>query len=606
MKNSAVLLFILVFLNGYAQKTVVVPANPLAGIDTTLERILKERKGAGFAVAVIEKNKVIYAKGFGYRDYEKKLPVTPNTLFAIGSCTKAFTALLIGLLNKEAKLEYDKPVREYLPELKFFNTEMNNQITVRDMMCHRTGLPRHDYSWYLFNTSSRDSLMKRIQYQEPTATPRQTWQYNNFMFLLQGMITEKLTGKPWEKNIQEKIFAPLGMSSSNISIKELEKNTDASLGYSLYKDSIIRKMDYYNINAMGPAGSINSSVNEMAKWVMMWINGGKINGKEVFPAPYLKEAMSSQMIIGAALPEKEKADIHFANYGFGWFLASYRGHYRVEHGGNIDGFSASTCFFPSDSIGIIVLTNQNGSAITSIVRNTIADRILKIKPIDWLADRNAADAKAKADAKETETKVESNQKKGTTASHPLKEYEGLYSHPGYGTMEIVLQKDSLFAFTPNNKIWLRHYHYDVFETFGVDAKDGIDTSEKSSLKIQFGMNEAGEINNASMTLEAGLKPLQFSRKPKPKEITKEELKKMEGFYELAPGKEAKFYLKGEKTLYAFIEGQPEYELMPIDKNKFLLKALEGFSVLFEENEKGEITAVSFIQPNGTFKAPKKK
>lgn len=115
MKNSAVLLFILVCLNGYAQKTVVVPANPLAGIDTTLERILKERKGAGFAVAVIEKNKVIYAKGFGYRDYEKKLPVTPNTLFAIGSCTKAFTALLIGLLNKEAKLEYDKPVREYLP-----------------------------------------------------------------------------------------------------------------------------------------------------------------------------------------------------------------------------------------------------------------------------------------------------------------------------------------------------------------------------------------------------------------------------------------------------------------------------------------------------------
>ena len=606
MKKVTVLLFTLVCQGSYAQKTVMAPANPLAGIDTTLERILKERKGAGFAVAVIEKNKVIYSKGFGYRDYEMKLPVTPNTLFAIGSCTKSFTSLLIGLSNKEGKLEYDKPVREYLPEVKFFNTEMNNQITVRDMMCHRTGLPRHDYSWYLFNTSSRDSLMKRIQYQEPTATTRQTWQYNNFMFLLQGMIAEKLSGKSWEKNIQEKIFNPLGMTSSNISIKELEKNADASLGYLLYKDSIIRKQDYYNINAMGPAGSINSSVNEMAKWVMMWINGGKINGKEFFPAPYLKEAMSSQMIIGAALPEKEKADIHFANYGFGWFMASYRGHYRVEHGGNIDGFSASTCFFPSDSIGIIVLANQNGSAIPSIVRNTIADRLLKIKPIDWLADRNAADAKAKAEAKVTGAKVESNQKKGTTPSHPLIDYEGLYTHPGYGTMEILLQKDSLFAFTPNNKVWLRHYHYDVFETYGVDAKEGIDTSEKSSLNFQFGMNEAGEINTVSMTLEQGLKPMAFSRKQKAKELTKEEIKKYEGSYELAPGKEAKFYLKGEKTLYAFIEGQPEYELMPIEKNKFSLKALEGYSVLFEENENGVIVAVSFIQPNGTFKAPKKK
>jgi hypothetical protein len=473
-------------------------------------------------------------------------------------------------------------------------------------MCHRTGLPRHDYSWYLFNTASRDSLLQRIQYQEPTATPRQTWQYNNFMFLAQGMIAEKISGKTWEQNIKEKIFIPLGMSSSNLTIKEWEKNPDASLGYNLYKDSLIKKMDYYNINAMGPAGSINSSVNEMAKWVTMWINGGKVNGKEIFPAAYLKEAMSSQMIIGAALPDKEKPDIHFANYGFGWFLASYRGHYRVEHGGNIDGFSASTSFFPSDSIGIIVLTNQNSSAVTSIVRNTIADRMLKENPIDWLADRNAADAKAKAAAKEAEATVESNQKKGTNPSHSLKEYEGLYNHPGYGTMEIVLEKDSLFLLAPDNRVWLRHYHYDVFETYAVDPKDGIDTSQKSELRVQFGMSEAGEINNASMTLEAGLKPLEFSRKPKPKEITKEELKKYEGSYELAPGTDAKFYIKGEKTLYAFIEGQPEYELIAIDKNKFALKALSGYSALFEENEKGEIIAVSFIQPNGTFKAPKKK
>ena len=606
MKIFITILLITLGFTVFGQKKNTTPANPLAGIDTTLERILKERKAAGFAVAVVEKNKIIYARGFGYRDYEKKIPVTPNTLFAIGSCTKAFTAMLIGLLNKDAKLDYDKPAREYLPGLKFFNNDMNNQVTVRDLMSHRTGLPRHDYSWYFFNTASRDSLLQRIQYMEPTAAIRQTWQYNNFMFLLQGMIAEKITGKSWEQNIKEKIFTPLGMITSNLSKKELENSKEPSVGYYLYKDSVIKKSDYYNINGMAPAGSINSSVNEMANWMMTWINGGKLDGKEIFPSTFMKEAMSSQMVIGAGLPDKEKPDVHFSNYGLGWFLASYRGHYRVEHGGNIDGFSASTCFFPSDSIAIIVLTNQNGSAVPSIVRNTIADRMLKVKPIDWLADRNIADAKAKAAAKEAETKAESNQKKGTTASHKLKDYEGLFNHPGYGTMEIALQKDSLFMLTPNGKSWLRHYHYDVFEILGVDSKDGIDTTEKNSPKIQFGMMEDGNINRVMMDLQPGLKTIEFMRKPKPKEVTKEELKKYEGDYELSPAVISKFYIKGEKTLYAIIEGQPEYELIPTDKNKFALKILSGYSVLFEENEKGEIIAVSFIQPNGTFKGNKKK
>jgi CubicO group peptidase (beta-lactamase class C family) len=605
MKKIIFLFFVTISVQVLAQKKTN-SSSPLANIDTLLERILKERKAPGFAVAVVEKNKIIYAKGFGYRDYEKKLPVTPNTSFAIGSCSKAFTSLLIGLLNKDGKVEYDKPVRDYLPSLKFYNNDMNNLITVRDLMCHRTGLPRHDISWYLFNTNSRDSMLQRIQYMEPTAPVRQVWQYNNFMFLLQGMIAEKLTGMTWEKNIKEKILTPLGMNTATVSIAGLEKSPEPAKGYYLYKDSLIKKIDYYDINAMSPAGSINSNVNEMANWVIAWINGGKFNGKEVFPSAYMKEAISSQMIINAALPDKEKPDIHFANYGLGWFMASYRGHYRVEHGGNIDGFSASTCFFPTDSIGIIVLTNQNGSALTSIVRNSIADRLLKLKPIDWIGDRKAADAKTKAAAKEAEASASSNKKPGTKTSHPIKEYEGLYNHPGYGTAEVAAENDSLFFFTPGKKIWLRHYHYDVFETFEVDKKEGIDTTEKSELKIRFDMNDAGDIHSLFMELEAGLKPFEFVRKPKPKEITKEELKKYEGEYELAPGMPAKLYIKGEKTLYAFIEGQPEYELVPTDKNKFTIKVLSGYHLHFEENEKGEITSVSFVQPNGTFKAKKKK
>jgi len=589
----------------FAQKNQAKPADPFAGLDTVFARVLKDRQAAGFAVAVVSKDKIIYSKGFGYRDLDKKLPVTPNTLFAIGSCSKAFTASLLGLLNKDGKIDFDKPVRDYLPELKFFNDELNNNVTVRDIMCHRTGLPRHDFSWYLFNTSSKDSLVQRIKYQEPTAKLRQTWQYNNFMFLVQGVISEKLMGKTWEQNVKENIFTPLGMTTSNFSVLDMPKSNDASLGYGVIKDSIIKQLEYYNIDGMSPAGAINSSVNEMANWVITWINGGKFKGKEILPTGYVTQAMSSQMVIGAGLPDKEVPDAFLSNYGFGWFISSYRGHYRVEHGGNIDGFSASTTFYPSDSIGIIVLTNQNGSAVPGIVRNTIADRLFNLNKIDWNKRANDAQAKAKAAAKDAETKTSSNKKQGTKPSHKIADYEGLFNNPGYGTIEIYSKDDSLFFRTRNGDAWLRHHHYDVFDLFPVDKKDGIDTTGGSQTTVQFNMNISGDIDILSMPIQPPLKDIEFNRIPKPKEVTKADLEKFVGEYELGPGAVAKFYIKGEKTLYAFKEGQPEYELVPTDKDKFEIKVLKGYSVKFEEDPIGQITSLSFIQPNGTFKAKRK-
>lgn len=581
------------------------PVDRFVGLDTTFERVLKDWHAAGFAVAVIEKDKVIYAKGFGYRDLENKIPVTPNTLFAIGSCTKAFTASILGLLQKDGKLELNKPIRAYLPELKFFNDNMNNQILLSDLMCHRTGLPRHDYSWYAFPSSSRDSLMKRIQYMEPSFAVREKWQYNNFMFLLQGMVVEKITGTSWENNVKEKIFKPLGMNSSNFSIFDLQNNKDASVGYGLKKDSIIKKLDYYNINAMGPAGSINSSVLEMSNWVITWINGGKFKGKEIIPAAYLNEAMGSQMVIGTGIPTKEKADVFFSNYGFGWILASYKGHYRVEHGGNIDGFSASTCFFPSDSVGIVVLSNQNGSTIPSIIRNTIADRLFKLPYYDWNADVKNTTAKATATAKEAEKNKTTNQKPNTHPSHPLKDYEGLYNNPGYGTFEVSLVKDSLFCKLGKDELWLRNYHYDIFEPFDKDPKDGIDTTDKSALRIQFQMNEAGDISSVQMAIEPTLPPIKFTKTPKPKDISSEELKKYVGDYDIAGAATAKVYIKDNKTLFVLVPGQPDYELIPVEKDRFSIKVASGYFVQFDITDKGESIGLTFIQPNGNFKAKKK-
>lgn len=593
-------------LSAQAQKKKSTPPqiDRFAGLDTAFERVLKDQLAAGFAVAVVEKNKVIYAKGFGYRDYEKKLPVTANTLFAIGSCTKAFTSSLIGLLQKENKIALDKPVREYLPSLKFYNDDMNRLITVRDLMTHRTGLPRHDYSWYLFKTNSRDSLLQRIQYQEPSFGLRERYQYNNFMFLLQGMITEKITGKSWEENISTAIFQPLGMTRSNFSVNDMEKADDASLGYGIKKDSIIDKLDYYNINAMGPAGSINSSVNDMAKWLITWINGGKYEGKEIIPSNFINNAMSAQMVSGSGLPSKERPDVFAANYGFAWSLTSYKGHYRVEHGGNIDGFSASTSFFPTDSIGIVVLTNQNGSSVTSIVRNMIADRLLNLPYFDWNKDILEANRKNKEAAKAAEKTVSSNQQKNTQPSHALKAYEGVYTHPGYGKLEVVAQNDSLFVHIyQNDPAWLKHYHYDIFQPFNVEKTGKPDTSGSSPLRFQFFMNETGDINSLSLKLEPTLDALKFSRSPRTIKTNANDLQQYAGDYELG-GAIVKVSVKNN-TLFTLVPGQPEYEMSALGNDRFALKILSGYYVQFEIKDK-EVTQLIFQQPNGNFAAKRKK
>ena len=581
----------------YAQKKKLTKSeDPLSGVEKQLEQILKDRKAAGFAVAVVKKDSIIFARGFGYRDYENQLPVTPHTLFAIGSCTKAFTTSLLGLMKEEGSLDYDKPLRNYLPGLQFYNDDLNRGVTVRDAIVHRTGLPRHDYSWYLFSTDSREELMRRIGFMEPTAPLRQTWQYNNFMYLVQGMVAEKNYGKTWEQLIREKFFIPLNMKRSNTSVAALSDDSDAAFGYTLKSDSTLSKTDYYNINAMGPAGSINSSVLEMANWLKMWINKGKFRDREILPESYIKEAISSQMVISPGYPGIESPDIHVANYGFGWSLSSYRGHYRVDHGGNIDGFTANTAFFPSDSMGIVVLTNQNGSALNNLVRNTLADRLLNLDPVDWNERRNQLDKKPAS-----EVKGEENQKKGTRPSHPLKDYEGLYTHKAYGTFEVKHRNDSLIAVFPIEEMWLRHYHYDVFQAVGYGKNGLVDTNEVAGVLIPFYMDEAGDISSVKLKFQPGLDPLDFTRTIKPRPLSGDELEVYAGEYQLAPEAIAKVYTRNQ-TLYLFIKGQPEYELVPVGERKFEIKSLKGFSLEFEEAAAG----VKFIQPNGIFKATRVK
>lgn len=586
MKNIFLLCLILPFIS-FSQK----PTDKrLQGLDTFVAHVLRDWHAPGVSIAVIEKNKIVYTGGFGYRDMDRKLPVTENTLYAIGSCTKAFTAAMIGMLQQEGKLDIDKPVRDYLPELRFRDEYANAHVTLRDMLSHRTGLPRHDLSWY-GSDASRQELLKRIQYLEPTAELRQKYQYNNFMFMSAGLVIEKLTGKSWEQNVKERILEPLNMNLSNVSMKDMEAASDHSLAYALKNDSVISLIPYRNIDALAPAGAINSSAKDMASWLITWVNGGRFNGKQIIPASFVNEAITLQMATGGGLPDRENPDLNFSGYGLGWGMSSYRGHYRVAHSGGIDGFISNTCFFPSDSIGIFVVSNQNGPV--SVIRNFISDRMLHLSGRNWNYNLLNADRKAKAAVAAAREKKDSSLKRSAPL-HPLADYVGEYLNPGYGTVKMKLEKDTLFAEFNSFRLPLNHSQYDHFS----GVQDG------NSLEFGFHTNAKGEVDMVSAPLETGVKEIEFKKEIRGIEVEKNALLKYAGEYELA-GQNIVFSVRGN-TLYCLVPNQPEYELVPVKKDEFNLKVVSGYSVRFESNEKGEVISATFVQPNGNFKAVKKK
>lgn len=572
----------------------------LNGLDTFVERVLKDWKAPGISIAVVEKDQIIYAGGFGYRNYEKQLPVTEYTGFAIGSCTKAFTAAMLGMLVKEGKVDLDKPVRNYLPELKFKNEYTNAHATLRDMMSHRTGLPRHDYSWY-GSTASRHELLERIQYLEPSAELREKYQYNNFMFMAQGIVIEKLTGKSWEDNLRERILQPLGMTHTHASVLELEQTADHALAYAT-ENFEIRAIPFRNIDAIGPAGSINSCARDMANWLLVWINDGHFNGKEIIPSGFRLQAMTAQMATGGGLPGKENPDLHTGAYGLAWGISSYRGHYRVEHGGGIDGFITSTCFFPSDSLGIFVVSNQGGP--TSSVRNFIADRMLGLSYRNWsdllLGDRMTGDSLARISPN-----VDSlNQIVDTRPSHGRDDYNGTYENKGYGLIKIFTENDTSWIdyneAGKRTKSYLEHYHYDIFRIRSIEEKN----SQKNAPKISFQTDNKGAIAALKVQMEPSVDDIVFEKLPPDFEVTEGELEKYVGDYDLN-GVTVKVYIRGDGVLMVLVPGQPDYELVAAQKDEFRIKVAEGYSVKFEVDDKSKVHSLSFVQPNGVFKATKK-
>ena len=368
----------------------------LEGFDELVAKGLAQLKVPGAAVAVVKDKEVILAKGFGFRDVEGKLPMTADTLLAIGSSTKAFTAFTLGTLVDQGQVEWDKPVRTYIPWFRLYDAQAGERLTPRDLVTHRSGLPRHDLVWYNNTTATRERLVRSLAYLPPTADLREKWQYNNLMFLTAGYLVETMTGKSWEESVRALVFAPLGMTRSNFSVVESQKDKDFALPYD-EREGKITKIPFRDITLVGPAGSINSSVNEMSRWVSVHINGGKLGDTQVIGAATLADLHTPYMTTGAV---STRPDITAPDYALGWIVDTYRGHRRVHHGGNIDGFSAMVSFLPNDGLGFVVLTNKNGTGLPELLVRTAADRILGLEAVDWIGDAAKQTGRGRGDRQE--------------------------------------------------------------------------------------------------------------------------------------------------------------------------------------------------------------
>ena len=555
----------------------------LDGFENVVKRGLKGLKVPGVAMAVVVEDEIVFAEGWGYRDVEKEIPMTADTLMAIGSSSKAFTTFAMGALVDQGKLAWEDPVRNYIPWFKLFDTFASERMTPRDLVTHRSGLPRHDLLWYNNLEITREELVRRLAFLEPTADLRTRWQYNNLMFLTAGYLVETLTGLSWEDSLRGLVMKPLGMERTNFSVLDSQKDPDYALPYREEKGKF-KRIPFRDITTVGPAGSINSSVREMAQWVMVHLNNGKYNGRQILKFQTVQDMHLAHMPTGGTPALKEVTP---ADYGLGWFVDSYRGHRRFHHGGNIDGFSANVSVLPDDSVGFVVLTNMNGTALPELLVRHASDLILGAEERNWIALSVAERARGKKVEKESEKNKGTRQVKGTKPAHEIGHYAGLYNHPGYGDLKVFIDGKTL-KFTYNSMTTpLGHFHYETF--IGGEAED----PTFKDFKITFRTDVNGRVSALETAIEPTMDPQTFQKQPDPRYFDSNFLKAFEGRYDLV-GQQLNISLKGNQ-LVLVIPGQPEFDLEPDLGGEFVLKQAKIARLYFKSDEAGKVTGLVFIQ-----------
>jgi len=474
MKKSILILFFFAFSPAnysFAQQ------DKLEKIDSYIQSAMKDWKMPGFAVALVKNDTVVFSKGYGVKDIRTNQLVDENTLFMIASCSKAFTTAALATLVDREKIIWDDKVIKYLPSFHMYDSWVTKEITIKDLVTHRSGLETFsgDILW-LGTTYDSNEIIRRARFLKPTSSFRSKYGYQNIMYSVAGSIINAVTDTSWSDYLKAHFFKPLNMSRSVTSINEMKNLGNYAFPHKIVNGEVSTYNDFWSIETVAPAGAINSSVKDVSQWIRLQLKKGKLEGKQIF-----SERQSNEMWFNQTALET-------SNYGLGWFIRYWNGKKLLNHGGGMPGMISDVSLIPEDNLGLVILSNAETGMVTAI-RNYILEIFINKEPRDWNKTMLEAWQKRNEGFEKENKRREDVRIKDTKPSFDLDKYCGTYEDTMYGKAKVSIHDGKLFLEflpTPTFKGKLNHYHFD---TFYIDWED--DFLTRGWLKFE--MNFNGEI-----------------------------------------------------------------------------------------------------------------
>ena len=446
------------------------PANFAHDLDHFVHRAMQTWNVPGLALVVVKDDQTVIAKGYGVREINKTEQVDKHSLFAIGSNTKAFVAAAIGLLVQDGKLMWDDPVTKHLPDFKMYDPHASDLLTVRDLLCHRSGLGTWAGDVLLYSAAPGAEIARRLRHLKPDHSFRGQYGYSNLMFIVAGEVIQTVSGMPWYEFVQKRIFEPLGMQDSVTGTGFLTDGANIAIPHEDIKGSV-QALPYGKKKSNPRAsGSILASVADISLWLRMQLNNGTLDGRSIINADIIAETHTPQTPIKLAAIEKELfPSRHFSAYGLGWFLSDIHGRFVVRHTGGVDGMLSSVVMIPEERIGIAVFTNKLPNSAYSGIPHFITEKLLGVPAQDWVAIYRDVERREGEEnvvkAARSQAEKNSARAKDTHPSLALEQYAGAYENALLGGATISVDGGGFHIqlhVSESLSGTLEHWHYDSF------------------------------------------------------------------------------------------------------------------------------------------------
>lgn len=464
-------------------------------IDSVVEKAMAEFKAPGAAVVIVKDDEVIYVKGFGVREKGKPEEVTPQTVFPIASCSKAFTSTALAMAVDEGKLNWDDKVRNHLDYFRLSDELADREVTIRDLLCHRTGMPRHDMLWAGLDLGTPD-LIRRWGKGSSSTSFRSTWEYSNVPFTTAGIIAGKMNDADWASAIKKRIFKPLEMTHSSVTAADGQAAADHATPHYLTFGKIVKPVKWDVIDNAGGAGCVNSTAEDMGHWLRFQLAEGKYGTKRLLSSRALRETHTPQMLMkleGVWAMYFPPKITRFATYGMGWFVHDYRGITCISHGGTLTGIRAQVMMVPEKKIGVFVVCNVRPSLFPETVAKTAIDHLLGLPAENWVKTNMEQFALFDFNIALENKKRETRRKKDAKPSLPLEGYAGRYEEPAYGAAQVEVADDRLRLRWGKFTFRLEHFHFDTFTAVPIEPADEVVSFDRATFEVLFRLGTNGEI-----------------------------------------------------------------------------------------------------------------